>query len=412
MPIEETPALENSTAHGHRLELLLSQLNEFVMVTADTEGNFTSWHPGVERTFGYTADEFIGRNAEALYTPEDRAAGLMQKELEEAARTGRSSDTRWLVKKGGKRILVAGVTVGLHVRGGMLAGFGKVFRDVTEWKNSENARLDMQRQLEVANERLRRMTEELERSNEELEDFARIASHDLSAPLTSTRWLVELLNTQHSNKLDPGGRECLKQISRSLERMSQLIEAVLAHAQFGRSAIGSPESTSAAAALEIALENLRSEIESSEADISHDPLPDLLVEPHALTRLFQNLLSNAMKYRRPGPRPVIKISAKRPTVAEGTMWLIGVEDNGIGIQAEWFERIFLPMQRLHGPEITGSGIGLATCKKIVSRAGGKIWVESQVGRGATFFFTLPGPPAQAPEQGAWDSSAEARDSAG
>ncbi len=400
--------LEDPTAHGDLLELLISQLSEFVIVTADSGGNFTSWHPGVEQTFGYTADEFIGQNIELLFTPEDRARGAVSEELERAAKTGRSSDTRWLVKKNGGRILAEGVTVGLRLSGGRLKGFAKVMRDVTERQNAENARLEMQRQLEAANERLRQMTQELERSNEELEDFARIASHDLSAPITSTRWLVEMLNRRHGNNLDASGQECLKQISLSLERMSLLVDAVLAHSQFGKGAIGSANSTSAEAALEIAMANLRSEIASSEAAISHDHLPELLVEPHALTQLFQNLLSNAIKYKRPGTRPEIKIWARR----EGSMWLMAVEDNGIGIQAEWFERIFLPMQRLHGSEIAGSGIGLATCKKIVSRAGGKIWVESEVGSGSTFFFTLPGPPAQGRERDALDSNDETRDPAG
>jgi light-regulated signal transduction histidine kinase (bacteriophytochrome) len=251
----------------------------------------------------------------------------------------------------------------------------------------------MQEELEAVNDRLKRMAVELERSNEELEEFARIASHDLSAPITSTRWLVDLLSTRHAEKLDPSGRDCLKQVSQGLERMAGLVEAVLAHAQLGKSAIGSSVTTQAQTALEIALDNLRKDIESSDAVIRHDPLPELLIEQQALSQLFQNLLLNAIKYRRPDARPVIEISVVR----EGSMWLIGVRDNGIGIQPEWFERIFQPMQRLHGADIAGSGIGLATCKKIVTRAGGRIWVESQVGSGSSFFFTLPGPPSPQPD---------------
>jgi chemotaxis family two-component system sensor kinase Cph1 len=488
-------------ANADCFELLISQLSEFVIVIINTDGKFGSWHPGVEQHFGYTADEFIRQNVELLFTPADRMSGAARQELNTALEDGRSSDTRWLVKKNGERILVEGVTIALRGDKGRLAGFGKVLRDVTERKKAEDqlkalagaldqstvvvrrwdgviehwtagcerlygwtaaeavgqmahvllkttfpeprdgiqaqllaegtwkgelervrrdgsrvlvsnhwvllrdstdepprviethtditARFKMQMELEAVNERLERMAVELERSNEELEEFARITSHDLSAPITSTRWLVDLLSSRHADKLDPDGQECLKKVSQGLERMAGLVEAVLAHAQVGKSAIGSSVTTQAETALAIAVDNLRKDIESSGAVINHDPLPELLIQPQALNQLFQNLLSNAIKYRRPDTHPSIDISVAR----EGSMWLIGVRDNGIGIAKEWFERIFQPMQRLHGSEIAGSGIGLATCKKIVTRAGGRIWVESQVGYGSTFFFTLPGPPA-------------------
>lgn len=488
-------------ANADCFELLISQLSEFVIVIANTDGKFSSWHPGVEQHFGYTADEFIGQNIELLFLPADRIKDTPREELKGAAENGRSSDTRWLMKKDGQRILVEGVTIGLREDNGKLAGFGKVLRDVTERKNAEDHlhalagaldqstvlvrrwdgvidhwtagcerlygwtakeavgqiahvllkatfpepldriqeqlraagtwkgelehvkrdasrvlvsthwvlsrdntddpprviethtditdRLQMQVELEAVNERLKRMTLELERSNEELEEFARITSHDLSAPITSTRWLVDLLSSRHGAQLDPSGQECLTQVSRGLERMAGLVEAVLAHAQVGKSAIGSPVTTQAETALAIAVDNLQKDIESSGAVIRHDPLPELLIQPQALSQLFQNLLSNAIKYRRSETRPSIEISA----TPEGSMWLIRFKDNGIGIAKECFERIFQPMQRLHGAEIAGSGIGLATCKKIVTRAGGRIWLESQVDSGSTFYFTLPGPPA-------------------
>ncbi len=467
----------------------------------DTNGTFTSWHPGVQHQLGYLPDEFIGQSLEMLLPVADRFKGVAQRELQVAAETGRGSDTRWLVKKSGHRILVEGVTIGLRDAGGRLIGFGKVLRDVTERKNAEDnlkalagaldqstvlvrrwdgtvthwtagceslygwtaqqavgypvhellktvfpapleqieqqlfssgtwkgeleqvrldgsrvyvathwvlladgggelpsviethtditARLRVQEELETANERLKTMALELERSNEELEEFARIASHDLSAPITSTRWLVDSLSSRHADQLNEEGRKCLRQISIGLERMADLVAAVLAHAQVGKGAIGSAEAGSMEDSLAAALENLRKDIETSGAVIAHDPLPKVQVQPPALNQLLQNLLSNALKYRRPEVPPVIKVGAER----QGAMWKIAIEDNGMGIEPEWFERIFQPMQRRHGMEIAGSGIGLATCKKIVTRAGGRIWVESEIGSGSTFFFTLPGPAA-------------------
>src|SRR5438067_9000720 len=130
---------EDSTlASSDCLALLVSQTSEFVIVIADTNGNFSTWHPGVERQFGYTSDEFIGQSIELLFTPEDRAKGTAQRELEKAAEQGRTPDTRWLMKKSGERILVEGVTVALRGGDGKLVGFGKVMRDVTERKNAED----------------------------------------------------------------------------------------------------------------------------------------------------------------------------------------------------------------------------------------------------------------------------------
>ena len=319
---------------------------------------------------------------------------------------GRSTEIRWLVKKNGQRIMVNGITIALRDQTGQLAGFGKIFINNSESKDAEEntraqeagepryiisthsditSRLQMQRELESANGRLKRMATELERSNEELEEFARIASHDLSAPITTTRWLADLLASRHSSQLDEEGRKCVKQISTSLERMADLVEAVLTHARVGTSAIGANEACDADAALAGATENLRRDIATSGAVIEHEPLPKLPIQPQPLTQLFQNLLSNAIKYRRPDSAPHVHVSASR----DGHRWLIRVADNGIGIEPEWHERIFLPLQRRHGMQVAGSGIGLATCKKIVTRAGGHIWVESEAGSGSTFYFTIP-----------------------
>lgn len=484
------------------LDLLVAQLNEFVVVLADAEGMFTSWHPGVEMHFGYTRDEFIGQTIELLLPVVERLRGVGRRELERAAETGRASDTRWLVKKNGQRMLVEGVTIGLRDAAGQLAGFGKVLRDVTERKNAEDSlralasaleqstvmvrawdgtinhwtagcehlygwtaheaightahellkcrypaprdqiqeqlllagtwkgeletlrrdgsrmfisahwvlladsgdeppsviethaditqRQQVQNELEAANERLKNMAQELERSNEELEEFARIASHDLSAPLISTRWLVDLLAARQGDQLSADGRMYIQQISQGLQRMGDLVEGVLAHAQVGRTPIGSSEPVDADCALATAIENLRQQVETSGAAIAREPLPAVQLEARALNQLFQNLLSNAIKYRRADVQPKIQVRACR----EDAMWRFSVADNGIGIERDWFERIFQPMQRAHGLDIPGSGIGLATCKKIVTRAGGRIWVESQAGTGSTFFFTLPGPAGQ------------------
>ena len=368
------------------LELLVSELEDFVIVLLDNSGVFTSWHPGVERLFGYTQDEFIGRHLRILMPEPDRSNGATERELEQATRMGRCSDTRTLVRKNGEEVYVEGVTVALYHPGGVQEGFGKVIHDLTEIQNAQVNLMSAQNDLKMANQDLQRIKIELERSNEELQEFAQIASHDLSAPLTSTRWLVDLLKLQHSENLDEVGQRCLEQVSKGLERMSALVEAVLAHAQAGRTAISSSETTPAEQALYEAIDNLRSEITMSGADIKHGPLPELQISLQPLCQLFQNILSNALKYHKPDIAPLIEITAAR----ENAHWNICIADNGIGIDPQYFQRIFIPLQRLHGQEIAGSGIGLATCKKIVMRAGGRIWVESEPGKGASFHFLLPG----------------------
>jgi light-regulated signal transduction histidine kinase (bacteriophytochrome) len=167
--------------------------------------------------------------------------------------------------------------------------------------------------------------------------------------------------------------------------MADLIDAVLAHALAGKEAIAAQEETDANTSLSAAMENLRKDIAESGAVIESAPLPNLRIRPQALTQLFQNLLSNAIKYKRPEVPPRVEISAVQD-VHQAT---IEVRDNGLGIEKDWFERIFLPLQRRHGSKVKGSGIGLATCKKIVTRAGGDIWVESELGAGSAFYFSLP-----------------------
>ena len=356
------------------LGLLIARLEEPVIVLCGRTGIFASWHPAVLKQFGYTAEEFIGQGMELLDVIGDSQS--VTRELTEAERLGQFRQARFLKRKDGSCLEVEMVTTALRGASGTLEGFGRVLSGATP---------EMERKLDLSNERFRRIAAELERSNEELEEFARIASHDLSAPITTARWLTDLMASRHSQQLDQDGLTCLRQLSASLERMSELIEAVLAHALAGKGAISAQEEADADAALNAAVENLRRDIATSGATLERGPLPRLHIQPQALTQLFQNLLSNAIKYHRPGVPPRVEISAAR----EGDHWKIRVRDNGLGIEKDWFERIFLPLQRRHGSHVKGSGIGLATCKKIVSRAGGEIWVQSEVGIGSEFYFSLP-----------------------
>src|SRR5271165_3396085 len=230
--------------------------------------------------------------------------------------------------------------------------------------------------------RLELVTAELESSQEEAYQLARSLSHDLAAPLTSARWMLETLRDQPA--LAPESKALVDGAIKNLEQMVAQIAAITAHAAVGRKSLhtNGPASTERAAARAVA--NLAKAIEESGAMVEWRNLPPAPVEPEALVSLFQNLLSNAIKFRRGGEPPRIEITA---TAQDGHS-VFRVRDNGAGIDERHYSRIFQPLQRLN-PSIPGRGIGLATCRKIVERTGGKIWVESVLGEGSTFLFSLP-----------------------
>jgi PAS domain S-box-containing protein len=355
---------------------LASAVNRSNILIGSLDGTIEHWTSGCERLYGWTADEAHGKKSHDLL--KTKFTVPFEQIHRELLDKGTWHGELFQEHKDGRPLLISVDWVTLPRAEGDEPRVISTHTDIT-------ARLEMEQQLEAVNERYRQMAVELERSNEELEQFARIASHDLSAPLTTARWLTDLLATRHGRQLNPEGTHCLQQISASLERMSDLIEAVLAHALAGKSAISSLEGADADAALNAAIENLRRDIATSGATIKRSPLPKLRIQSQPLTQLFQNLLSNAIKYHRPGVTPHIEIV----TAHQEDQCIVEVRDNGLGIEREWFERIFLPLQRRHATNVKGSGIGLATCKKIVSRAGGDIWVESELGSGSAFYFSLP-----------------------
>jgi signal transduction histidine kinase len=240
--------------------------------------------------------------------------------------------------------------------------------------------------IEGQDQSLRKVITELDRSNKELEQFAYVASHDLQEPLRMVGSYVQLLGKRYRGKLDADADEFIAYALDGALRMQRLIEDLLAYSRVGtRGAAFVP--TDANAALQAALASLKLAIEECDAAVTSDALPTVPADPGQLEHLFLNLVSNAVKFRGAEP-PLVHISAAR---ADGG-WRFSVQDNGIGIEPQYFERIFVIFQRLHArADYPGTGIGLAIAKKIVERHGGHIWVESQLGRGATFCFTLPAP---------------------
>ncbi|GGL87153.1 hypothetical protein GCM10010840_26310 [Deinococcus aerolatus] len=275
-------------------------------------------------------------------------------------------------------------------RGAVVGVLVAVLFDARRWTSTDQVVLEtVVGSLSLALERaeqageLQQRTRELERSNAELEQFAHVASHDLQVPIRAVTSFAGIIKRRYQAELDTRGQLYLQQIIDNGEHMKRLVDDLLT-----LSSVGTRQREHQQVQVETVVDAVvsRLQVENLEARITRTALPAVQADPQQLDQLFQNLISNALKYRRDEVIPQVRVSAGR----DGPMWRFAVADNGIGIEAAYFERIFEIFQRLHGREtFEGTGIGLAVCKKIVERHGGHLWLESTPGQGTTFFFTIP-----------------------
>jgi chemotaxis family two-component system sensor kinase Cph1 len=269
----------------------------------------------------------------------------------------------------GTTFLSLGFATSMRNERGELIGYQSTNLDVTKERD--------------ALARLQAATTELARSNKELEQFAYVASHDLQEPLRMVSSYTQLLAQRYEGQLDEKAKKYIAYAVDGSVRMQRLINDLLTYSRISTRG-QSPQPVDAHAVLGEALRNLYAAIEESGGIVTNDDLPTVRVDASQLLQVFQNLIANAVKFRGETP-PHIHISAQE----QGGEWLFSVRDNGIGIDPQFADRLFVIFRRLHTrEEYPGTGIGLAVCKRIVERHGGRIWFESEPGKGATFFFTI------------------------
>jgi PAS domain S-box-containing protein len=260
---------------------------------------------------------------------------------------------------------------------------------------------------------LQKYATRLERSNQELQDFAYIASHDLQEPLRKIQAFGERLVTRHSHELSQNGREYAERMARDAARMQMMINDLLAYSRVATETHPFASVDLGRLAHEAVID-LQARLEKSGGTVEIEDLPQVEGDPLQLRQVFQNLIGNALKFHQPGLRPVVKVYGKisPPTDASpGKIAQIIVTDNGIGFDEKYLDRIFEPFQRLHGRGVyEGSGIGLSICRKIAERHGGKITAHSQPGEGATFILTLPVKQPQKKGDEGWETDTEVQSS--
>jgi PAS domain S-box-containing protein len=342
------------------------------MVVVNQGGEIVLLNLQAEKQFGYRRDELLGQQVKNII-PEGFAERLLSDGLRSAEEalaqqigTGIELQGR---RKNGSEFPLELMLSPLQSAEGILVT--AAIRDITTRKNAEAALLQN--------------VHDLNRSNEELEQFANIASHDLQEPLRMVASYTQLLAKRYKGRLDSDADEFIAYAVDGSTRMQALIQDLLAYSRAGTDG-KAHRKISSESVLNEALKNLRATIEENGAVVTHDSLPVLTTDDMQLAQVFQNLVGNAIKYHS-AEVPHVHITARK---SADNAWIFSVRDNGLGIDPQYFERIFILFQRLHGrEEFKGTGIGLAICKKILERLGGRIWVESQLGKGSTFYFALP-----------------------
>jgi len=366
---------------------MINEVEDYAILLMDKDGFIQNWNKGAEKIKGYSASEIIGKNFRIFYRKEDQDKKLPEFLIEEASRKGKASHEGWRLRKDGTLFWGSIVITALHDDNNNLIGFTKVTRNLTERKLAED-------KLREYAERIEKHNEELQRINKDLDSFTYMASHDLQEPLRKIRTFCNIISSKGHDALPAGISGYFERIITSVSRMQTLIDSLLNYSRATTSEI-ILRPVKLNTVIEDVKKDLAEMIEEKQVTIICDDLPVVKIEKSQFHQLFFNLIENAIKYRREDVLPEIRITAESFWKQDNNrskihLHRITVSDNGIGFEQKYAENIFKLFQRLHGRnEYSGTGIGLAICKKIIENHKGTIKAASEPGKGTAFIIELP-----------------------
>ena len=352
-----------------QIEAVLDGMADGLLIV-DTSGDVISVNPAAARMLGFENSGDLG--SFEVRTLDGRLVADDDRPQRRALRgeTVLGLELQVLREDTGFHRFITHTATPVYDEAGKISHAVVVLHDITGQKQAE---AELQRALEA-----------LRRSNSDLQQFAFVVSHDLQEPLRMVSSYTQLLGRKYQGQLGPEADEYIRYAVDGANRMSALIRDLAQFVRFGFAELQPPQSTELSAMVDWVLLNLQAAVQESGAKITYDDLPTISIDQSQMPQVFQNLIGNAIKFRRTEEAPRIHISASR----EGDEWTIAVQDNGLGFDPQKADAIFGVFKRLHGREYPGSGIGLAICKRIVERHGGRIWATSELGKGSTFYFTL------------------------
>jgi PAS domain S-box-containing protein len=364
------PLLLDALMHDESVHQLLDSRGDYAIFMLDDDGNVSSWNKGAEQIKGYSRDQIVGKYLSVFYTTRDRARGKPERDLLTAVREGRFEGEAQRVRKDGSEFWGNIVLSAVRDESGVLAGFVKVTRDLTEPRGAERRAIADAQALKAV--------------NAELESFTYSVSHDLRAPIRQIQGFSKMLAEHLGETADSESAHLLRRIDEGSQQMGRLVDDLLHLAQIGQQHPKVRLTTLDSLVNEV-VTNMRAEVTDRDIEWRIGTLPAVVCDPGLMRIVFTNLLSNAVKYTRPRENAVIEIGR---TVNDGQS-VIYVRDNGVGFDMKYSDKLFGVFQRLHRvEEFEGAGVGLATVQRIIRKHRGSIWADAAPDQGATFFFTL------------------------
>lgn len=364
------PPLLDALMHDENVHQLLDSRGDYAIFMLDANGNVASWNQGAEQIKGYPREQIVGEHFSVFYTAGDRARGKPERDLSTATREGRFEGEAQRVRKDGSEFWGNIVLSAVRDEAGVLAGFVKVTRDLTERRGAERRAIADAQALKAV--------------NAELESFTYSVSHDLRAPIRQIQGFSKMLAEHLGERADSETAHLLRRIEESSQQMGRLVDDLLHLSQIGQQQVKARRTALDSLVQEV-VTNMRAEVAHRDIEWRIGDLPTVECDPGLMRIVFTNLLSNAVKYTRPRENAVIEIGQ----TTGDAQWVIYVRDNGVGFDMKYSDKLFGVFQRLHRvDEFEGAGVGLATVQRIIRKHRGTIWADAALDRGATFFFTL------------------------